>query len=90
MLERVTENQWTFASVSGGFGVNVNNWIRNRERLADVYRMLGRNSDAAAIEGQLLKLLAAAENGNAMRLRLVARSRAQNAPPVVTRSLVKR
>jgi tetratricopeptide (TPR) repeat protein len=75
VLEQAT-GDWTKVITSnlGGFGVAVGNWIIDRERLAEVYRMLERHTEASAIEAQLLKLLAVAEEPNPMRQRLLARS----------------
>jgi tetratricopeptide (TPR) repeat protein len=49
-------------------------WLRSRDRLAEVYRAAGRVADAAAIDGELATLLAVADDDHFIKQRLAARA----------------
>jgi tetratricopeptide (TPR) repeat protein len=48
-------------------------WVRSRERLADIYRHAGRASDAQKLDRELAALLAVADDDHATKRRLVER-----------------
>ena len=72
VLEAVTTNQWRHYAINAP----VAGWISNRNRLADVYRSLGRDKEADAIDAELLKLLAVADLDHPVLMRLKARQAA--------------
>jgi tetratricopeptide (TPR) repeat protein len=56
-LERASQMRRWMAFDHGGFL-----WIQNQSRLADLYRQLGRKTEAEGIEDELLKLLSRADS----------------------------
>ena len=78
MLEGATRGSWaTSASASSfaGYAVRVAEWITARARLAGLLRAAGRAQEAAAIEKELLQLLAVADDDHPLRLTLETRQR---------------
>lgn len=76
MLERATRGSWANSAANSsfsGYAVRVAEWITARVRLADLLRSAGRAQEAAAIEKEVLLLLAVADDDNPQRLKLQAR-----------------
>jgi len=59
VLEKATENRWPRVLAAGQNSVAT--WIQALELLADLYRETGRSKEAAAVDRQLVKLLAEAD-----------------------------
>ena len=71
VLEQASHTKYLSAlSPSGAY------WMRNRNRLARLYRKVGRESEARAIEADLLKLLALADDDHPILTSLKARGAA--------------
>ena len=69
VLETATATQWRHYAINGP----TSGWIATRNRLANLYRSMGRAKEADVIDAELLKLLAVADRDHPVLLRLKAR-----------------